>query len=392
MTTIGLTMIVKNEASVIARALDSVRAIVDYVHICDTGSSDGTQVVIAQWLDRTGMPGRIIDRPWVDFAYNRNEGIEALRAIPDLDYALTIDADEYLDFDSDFDPTAFKAAAATADAWWITSRDAVYDHRRLQLFALQKPFYYRYILHEVLVAPAGATLNLSEGFHNVYTRDGARGQNPETSQNDVAVLQKGLRETSDIPDIRHYTYYLGQSLAGAKRYAEALEAFLRRTTQGGSSDGTALAYLNAGFCLEKMEADPEAILTMYRKAHEASPDRADPLCAAARVSNLNRLHDQAYRLAKLALGVPPPDFVMFEIASYTWRALDELLVACIGTHRFGEAVEIAERLLSEAKFPESERQRIEQNAAYALAQYELAPVIGPDAAPASQINPSLAPR
>jgi len=42
-TTIGLSMIVRNEAAVILRCLDSVRPLLDAVVIEDTGSTDGTQ-------------------------------------------------------------------------------------------------------------------------------------------------------------------------------------------------------------------------------------------------------------------------------------------------------------------------------------------------------------
>ncbi|MGW8788902.1 glycosyltransferase, partial [Heyndrickxia sporothermodurans] len=41
--TICLSMIVKNEASVIRRCLDSVRPLIDTWVIIDTGSTDGTQ-------------------------------------------------------------------------------------------------------------------------------------------------------------------------------------------------------------------------------------------------------------------------------------------------------------------------------------------------------------
>src|SRR5258708_7311441 len=57
MTTIGLCMIVKNESKVITRCLGSVRPLVDYVMIEDTGSTDGTQQLITDWLERAAMKG-----------------------------------------------------------------------------------------------------------------------------------------------------------------------------------------------------------------------------------------------------------------------------------------------------------------------------------------------
>lgn len=67
MITISLCMIVKNEESVLARCLDSVRHLVDEIIIVDTGSTDRTKE-IAQ-----GYGARIIDFPWNDdFSAARN--------------------------------------------------------------------------------------------------------------------------------------------------------------------------------------------------------------------------------------------------------------------------------------------------------------------------------
>ena len=67
MKTVGLCMIVKNEAQTILRALDSVRTFVDYVLVEDTGSTDGTQTIIRDYLRAHGLPGEVFDEPWRDF-------------------------------------------------------------------------------------------------------------------------------------------------------------------------------------------------------------------------------------------------------------------------------------------------------------------------------------
>jgi glycosyltransferase involved in cell wall biosynthesis len=82
-------MIVKNEAQVIARALQSVRPHIDFWCICDTGSTDGTQVIILSEL--AGIPGELHSRQWVNFGYNRTEAMTLARS--HADYVLVIDAD-----------------------------------------------------------------------------------------------------------------------------------------------------------------------------------------------------------------------------------------------------------------------------------------------------------
>lgn len=97
--TICLNMIVKNESHVIRRCLDSVKNLIDYWVIVDTGSTDGTQEIIRDHLKE--VPGQLFERPWKDFGYNRTEALELAK--DQGDYLLFMDADDWLEFDSDFE-------------------------------------------------------------------------------------------------------------------------------------------------------------------------------------------------------------------------------------------------------------------------------------------------
>ena len=67
MITISLCMIVKNEEAVLARCLDSVKEVVDEIVIVDTGSTDKTKEIAAQYTDL------VYDFAWDDnFSAARN--------------------------------------------------------------------------------------------------------------------------------------------------------------------------------------------------------------------------------------------------------------------------------------------------------------------------------
>ena len=71
--TICLNMIVKNEAHVIERCLISVKHLINYWVIVDTGSTDGTQQIIRDFLKE--IPGELYEKLWVNFSHNRNEAL-----------------------------------------------------------------------------------------------------------------------------------------------------------------------------------------------------------------------------------------------------------------------------------------------------------------------------
>ena len=56
-------MIVKNEEPVLARCLDSVASMMDEIIIVDTGSTDRTKEIAAQYTSRMILPGVMISPP-----------------------------------------------------------------------------------------------------------------------------------------------------------------------------------------------------------------------------------------------------------------------------------------------------------------------------------------
>ncbi|OAB35270.1 glycosyl transferase [Paenibacillus macquariensis subsp. defensor] len=87
MITISLCMIVKNEEEALAKCLSSVKGIADEIVIVDTGSTDRTKEIAAQFTDR------IFDFEWIDdFSAARNYAF----AQATKKYILWLDADDYI--------------------------------------------------------------------------------------------------------------------------------------------------------------------------------------------------------------------------------------------------------------------------------------------------------
>ncbi len=88
MTTLTLAAIVRNEADLLPRMLDSVKRFVDEIVIVDTGSTDDTVAVARRYTDKV-----ITTRFEDDFAAVRNLSL----ASATKDWILVLDADEWLE-------------------------------------------------------------------------------------------------------------------------------------------------------------------------------------------------------------------------------------------------------------------------------------------------------
>src|ERR1043166_5955708 len=150
-----LVMIVRDEAPVIRRCLASVRPLIDHWVIVDTGSTDGTQQIVAEFMK--GIPGELIERPWVGFAHNRTEAIQY--ACNRGRYALVVDADETVEVTDDF-----RKDALTADAYVVVPNHTNITYMRKQILRLDLPWRYEGVLHEQAVCAEEGRVEIAPGI------------------------------------------------------------------------------------------------------------------------------------------------------------------------------------------------------------------------------------
>ena len=357
--TISLSMIVKNEAHVIARCLASVRPLIAHWSIVDTGSTDGTQDVIERALD--DLPGSLHARPWRDFATNRNEALALAR--PHGDYVLVIDADDTLEYAPDF-----RMPALTHDSYELRILDASIVYARTHLGRSALPWRWRGVLHEFIACEAphqgGGTV---PGVWMRRNHDGARRRSTRTYQRDAAVLEAALSAETEPFMRARYTFYLAQSYRDCGQREKSAETYLARAGMGFWDEEVFVSLLSAGRLMRDLGRPFEATLATLEQASAVCPWRAEALHAAAQLCTQSGRHADGYAIARRGLGLPLPAGGLFvEPWIYEWGLLDALAVSAYWARRYTDSMDAGLRLLSEGKLPESERGRVLANLRFAF--------------------------
>lgn len=353
---ICLNMIVKDESPVIGRCLDSVLPFIDHWVIVDTGSNDNTRKLVAQHL--AALPGTLHERPWRNFAHNRNEALElARRELDAADYVFFIDADEKLVL-----PPGWRRPALVADAYKLPCHYEGLLYSRTALIAARLPWRWQGVVHEVLDCPAAGKAEWLDGLHVQVAHEGARSRDPQTYLKDAALLEEALGAE---PCNARYVYYLAQSLRDAGELARSREVYRQRAAMGGWDEEAWHALYQVAVLTERLGDTPAAVAFAYQQAYARRPTRAEPLVQLARWHRLRGEHALALLYARQAAASPKPADILFvEDAAYRWQALDEVSVSAWYVGALAEGRQATERLLAVADLPPDVRDRAAQNATY----------------------------
>lgn len=354
MTSICLSMIVKNELRVIERCIASVRHFISHWSVVDTGSTDGTQDVVRRALD--GIPGELHERPWRNFGENRTEAIELAR--DKAAYSLVIDADDMLEPS----PWFSFPSSMNAHAYKMTIKRGDLCFPRLQIFSNQMPWRYEGIVHEVAVCEAASVIGNLDGVLYRASTEGSRSNNPRKYLDDAYLLEDSLRH--DQQNVRSM-FYCAQSYRDAGDYRAAIfwyDACANQADVGSEERWYSLLQIA---CMFEWTSSTHANVTdAYLLAYRERPSRAEPLYELARYSRMQGDYALAHVFACAAIAIPRPEGVLFRRDDvYAWRALDEYAVACSWVGKRKEAARAFRMLLASKALPDSERERIRENTA-----------------------------
>jgi glycosyltransferase involved in cell wall biosynthesis len=339
-----LVMIVRNEAPVIRRCLASVLPIIDYWVIVDTGSTDGTQQIVAECL--AGVPGELFERPWVGFAHNRTEAIGLARGRGR--YALVVDADELVETSDEFSKDSL-----TADAYLVVANHTGMTYLRQQILRNDLPWRYEGVLHEEAVCEQSRRVEIASGIRMLAGHAGARARDPTTFRRDALLLETALLSE---PDNTRYVYYLAQAYRDAGDFELAMRYYRRRSEMGGSKDEIWVSLYMIARIHEYTRAPRAKLVEAYLKAFQFDPLRAESLYRIGAHFRQSGEHHVARVFLSQALQVPAPPFtaLLVERDVYQYQLALEYAAACGGAGAHAEAIAACNRMLRDRALPVGE--------------------------------------
>lgn len=350
---ICLNMIVKDEHRVICRCLESVKPLITDWVIVDTGSSDNTKELICDYMAKNNIPGELHERPWINFAHNRNEALELAKG--KADYILIIDADEVLAYEKEF-----QLPPLDKDFYYIMTKYGGTNYMRVQLVKDSLDWKWEGVVHEAIDCKDAKTSGqLLHVYNDVHT-DGARSTDPRKYYKDAALLEAALEKD---PFNRRNMFYLAQSYRDAGEKEKSIEAYKKRVNMGGWDQEIYYSLLQIAKLQEDLNYPPEAVIAAYHNAHYYRPSRTEPLYYLA--SYYRRTMSDcktAYKIASKGYRMAPSSDVLFvENWIDDYGMVMELSIAAYWVDEFVEADIASRLLLAKPDLPGCIRETLERN-------------------------------
>ena len=290
MITISLCVIVKNEADVLARMLDSAAPIADEIIIVDTGSSDSTKEIARAYTSL------IYDFPWTqDFSAARNYACSKAQ----MEYWMWLDADdvissraqkELLSLKDSLDPNTDIVMMKYVSGFDQTGKPAL-SYYRERLIKNKKGFTWKGRVHEA-VTPSGAIAWVPIEIEHRKVSSGDPDRN-------LKIYESMIRQ-GEVLEPRHQ-YYYGRELLDHGKFSEAvtvLEHFL--TEPNAWTENKIDACLLMAHAYEQTQHNDRALTALFKSFLYDTP-RAEICCKIGLLKQKDGLYKQAIYWYKQAL-------------------------------------------------------------------------------------------
>lgn len=348
--TVCLNMIVKDESKVITRCLESVKPLIDYWVIVDTGSTDGTQKIIQEYMK--DIPGELHERPWKNFAFNRNQALDFARG--KSDYILLIDADETMEY-----PADYRWPILDKDRFDVTMMLGNLQYSRVSLIKSDLDWKWYDVLHEYIHASQCKNAENLTRIFRTSKSDGNRSADPNKFLKDAAVLEAALIEE---PNNLRYRFYLAQSYRDAGKHELAIENYQKRVDAKGWDEEVFHSLWQIARLQLVLQKDPETIINAFYTAYAYRPSRAEPLCDLAKYYRSLNKFEQAYRIASIGMYISrPKDLLFVESPPYDYDLALECSVAAYWLGKYETCQKISNQLLLKTNLPPHVRNIVQAN-------------------------------
>lgn len=303
MPKICLNMIVKNESKIITRFFDSVLSFIDGYCICDTGSSDDTKEIIQTYFKEKDIPGKVVEKEFVDFSTNRNFALQACHSMKDMDYVLLLDADMKLMFGK-IDIQQFKTTM-DKDAYFLFQGNDSFMYKNIRIVKNTPEYSYWGVTHEYMNLPKicrqHSILKDDMFIHDI----GDGGAKDDKFARDIRLLKKGLE--SD-PNNDRYLFYLGNSYLDSGQYQGAIDTYKKRIQVGGWKEEVWYCYYSIGRAYKSLYFSNNLCNSNYifhaihywMEAYEYYPERIENLYEIVKLYREQSKYNLAYQFYLMA--------------------------------------------------------------------------------------------
>ena len=351
--TVGLSIIVKNEAKVIERMLNTVYPLLDYYCVVDTGSTDGTQDIVRNFFAEKGIPGEVIDHPWINFEDARNKALQSVKG--KCDYGFWIDADEQLIIDPRSNLQILKTNLSQVDGGNVMIYYGGQNYYRMQFFKTDVEWRWYGPVHEVLVCDTPTNVAPVEGISVLVKPDG-NSWTSETQQQKYEGHAKILLDyvEADTKKDPRWIFYLAQSYRDAntpENQAKSLEWYTKRSEMtGGYWEECYFSALMAANLKSQLKYPEHEVTEAFLKCGKLNINRIEHLIPLMVHYQQKKEFDMAYIYGLRAMQcdgkTPFPNSTLFiDQQVYTWRVFDIHSLSCYYSGRRAEGIQVFKRLL-----------------------------------------------